>query len=300
MVWQGAAGWGEFSPFAEYSVAECQPWYRAAQEVAELGWPAAQRSLVPVNVTVPGVGPDRAERIVANSGGCTTAKVKVAQTGQDLADDLDRVVAVRAALGPAGQIRVDVNGAWTVEQAATNLAKLDKAAGGLQYVEQPCRTVEELAQLRRQTKVPIAADEAIRNTGDPLEIERLEAADVVVLKVQPLGGVRACLELAEQIGLPVVVSSAVESVVGIAMGLALAAALPQLELACGLATGQLLTSDLAERAFTVSNGMIKAQPALVQAECLDKARAAPATQRWWQDRLQAVQMAAAQDHQGAA
>ena len=291
MVWPGAAGWGEFSPFTEYSVAECRPWYRAAVEAAELGWPAQRRANVPVNVTVPAVEPDQAAAIVAASGGCTTAKVKVAQANQSLANDLARVAAVRSVLGPAGQIRIDANGAWLPEQAATCLAKLDKAAGGLQYAEQPCRTVQELAELRRLTRVPIAADESIRQSQDPLAVKRLAAADVVVLKVQPLGGVRACLDLAEQIGLPVVVSSAVESVVGIAMGLALAACLPALDLACGLATGQLLAADLAFGAFPVIDGQITAGPVKVQANQLAAARATPAWQMWWEKRWQAVRLA---------
>ena len=289
MVWSGPAGWGEFSPFAEYSPKQCLPWYRAALEASERGWPPSLRCRVPVNVTVPAVGPDQAAALVANSGGCRTAKVKVAEAGQDLQADLDRVAAVRAALGAGGEIRVDANGAWAVDQAANNLDQLDKAAGGLQYAEQPCPTVQELAQLRRLTGVPIAADESIRRASDPLAVKRLAAADVVVLKVQPLGGVRACLELANQIDLPVVVSSAVETVVGVAAGLALAAALPSLELACGLATGHLLAADLAQGVFQVVDGQITAGPPPVDLDLLAAAEASGPIAAWWQKRLAAVQ-----------
>lgn len=241
---RGDAGWGEFSPFWDYDDVESASWWRAAVEAAELGWPAPVRDRVPVNVTVPAVDAATAHRIVTASGGCRTAKVKVAERGQDVSDEVARLEAVRDALGPHGAIRVDANAGWDVDEAVRRLAVLDRAAGGLEYAEQPVPTVEDLAALRRRTRVPIAADESIRRAADPLAVARAHAADVVVLKVQPLGGVRACLELAERIRLPVVVSSALESSVGLAAGVALAAALPELPYACGLATAQLLTDDL--------------------------------------------------------
>jgi len=294
MVWSGPAGWAEFSPFEEYSVEQCRPWYRAAVEAAQRGFPPVVRRWVPVNATVPAVGPTQAQRIVAGSGGCTTVKIKVGEPGQDLAQDLARVAAVRATLGPRGNIRVDANGAWAVDQAAAYLAKLDQAAGGLEYAEQPCRTAPELAKLRRLVKVPLAADESIRRAEDPLAVKRLGAADVVVLKVQPLGGVQACLDLAAQLDLPVVVSSAVETVVGTAMGLALAAALPNLELACGLATGQLLAQDLADGAHPVVAGQIELTKAAVDPAKLTTAQASGHHRVWWQERLAAVAQAEAE------
>ena len=166
---------------------------------------------VPVNVTVPAVGPEQAHAIVLR-GGCRTAKVKVAEPGQTLADDQARLEAVRDAIGPDGRIRIDVNGLWDVDTAVAAIAVLDRAAGGLEYVEQPVASVEDLAVVRRAVGVPIAADESIRRAADPYRVRDLEAADVAVLKVQPLGGVRACLRIAEDIGLPVVVSSALETV----------------------------------------------------------------------------------------
>ncbi|MEO7980823.1 MAG: o-succinylbenzoate synthase [Sporichthyaceae bacterium] len=256
LLLHGPAGWGEFSPFWDYDDAACVPWLAAAREAADVGWPAPLRDRVPVNVTVPAVGPERATAVVSASAGCRTAKVKVAEPGQPEADDLARVEAVRDALGPGGRVRVDANGGWDVGTAVRLVTLLDRAAGGLEYVEQPCRSVEELAAVRRRVDVPIAADESIRHADDPLRVARLEAADIAVLKVQPLGGVRACLRIAEDIGLPVVVSSALESSVGLAAGVALAAALPELPYACGLATTQLLAGDVTAAPFTVLDGAL--------------------------------------------
>ncbi|WP_243742438.1 o-succinylbenzoate synthase [Actinorugispora endophytica] len=238
---RGAAGWGEFSPFPEYGAAECARWWAACREAAEDGWPEPVRDAVPVNATVPAVGPEEAARVVAGSG-CGTAKVKVAEKGQVEADDLARVEAVRDAIGPGGRVRVDANGAWDVDTAVRVIGALDRF--DLEYVEQPCATLDELALVRRRVAVPIAADESIRRAEDPLRVRAADAADIVVLKVQPLGGVRAALEVAEACGLPVVVSSAVETSVGLAAGVALAAALPELPYACGLATMRLLETDV--------------------------------------------------------
>ena len=195
---EGPAGWGEFSPFAEYGPRECARWLASALESATLDWPAPVRDRIPVNVTVPAVGPEQAMRIVATSG-CQTAKVKVAERGQDEAADIERVEAVREALGPAGRIRVDANGGWDVGQAARMLRRL--GVFGLEYAEQPCATLDELAELRRHIDIPVAADESIRRAEDPLRVRAAGAADVMVLKVQPLGGVRAALRVAEACGL---------------------------------------------------------------------------------------------------
>ncbi|MGD0065760.1 MAG: o-succinylbenzoate synthase [Streptosporangiaceae bacterium] len=238
---QGPAGWGEFSPFAEYGPKESARWLASAIESATQGWPTPVRDRIPVNVTVPAVGPEQAARIVSGSG-CRTAKVKVAERGQSEADDIERVEAVREALGPDGKLRVDANGGWPVEQAVRMLKQL--ARFGLEYAEQPCATLEELAELRRATDIPLAADESIRRAQDPLRVRAAGAADIVMLKVQPLGGVRAALRIAEACGLPVVVSSAVDTSVGLAAGVALAAALPELPYACGLGTMSLLAGDV--------------------------------------------------------
>jgi O-succinylbenzoate synthase len=284
---EGAAGWGEWSPFVEYSPEVAEPWLRCAEEAAAGDWPAPVRDSVPVNATVPVVVPEVAHALVLRSG-CATAKVKVADPGSLLADDLARVEAVRDALGPSGRLRVDANGAWDVDTAIAAIAALDRAAGGLEYVEQPCATVEELAAVRRRVGVPIAADESIRRAEDPYRVRDLEAADVAVLKVQPLGGVRACLRIAEDIGMPVVVSSALETSVGLAAGVALAAALPRLEHASGLATRELLTADVTDAALVPVNGALRVGVPPVVPALLDAVAATPDRVAWWDERLAAV------------
>lgn len=250
---RGPAGWGEFSPFPGYPAPVAARWLAAGREAAEVGWPAPVRDAIPVNATVPAVGPEEAHRIAAASG-CGTVKVKVAERGQAEADDLARVEAVRDALGPDGRIRVDANGAWDVGTAVRMLRALDRF--GLEYAEQPVATLEEMARLRRRVDVRLAADESVRTAEDPLRVAGLEAADLVVLKVQPLGGVRRALEVAEACGLPAVVSSAVETSVGLAAGVALAAALPELPFACGLATQWMLEGDVTEEPLTPVDGML--------------------------------------------
>jgi O-succinylbenzoate synthase len=243
---------------------------------------------VPVNATVPAIGPERVPEVLARFDGCTTAKVKVAEAGQTPADDVDRVAAVRAAMGPPGRIRIDANGLWDVETATSALEKL--APYGLEYAEQPCATVEELAELRttlarKGIDVRIAADESIRKASDPLRVARLGAADVVVVKVAPLGGVRAALEVVEACGLPAVVSSALDTSVGIAAGVALAAALPSLEFACGLGTVGLFLDDVAEDSVRPRGGMLSVRRATVSAVRLASLAAPEDRALWWRDRL---------------
>jgi O-succinylbenzoate synthase len=273
---EGAAGWGEFSPFAEYGPRECARWLASAAESATQAWPAPVRDRIPVNVTVPAVGPEQASKIVSASG-CRTAKVKVAERGQFEADDIERVEAVREALGPDGKIRVDANGGWPPAQAARMLRRL--AAFGLEYAEQPCATLEQLAELRRHVDIPVAADESIRRAEDPLRVRAAGAADIVMLKVQPLGGVRAALRVAEACGLPVVVSSAVETSVGLAAGVALAAALPELPYACGLATMSLLAGDVTSEPLTAERGALPVRRPAVDPEQLARWEVDPAPWR---------------------
>jgi O-succinylbenzoate synthase len=273
----GPAGWGEFSPFAEYGPAECARWLAAAREAAYDGWPPPRRAAIPVNVTIPAVDPRRAHAMTRASG-CRTAKVKVAEPGRgdpadiDPADtdrdDIARVEAVRDALGPDGKLRIDVNGAWDVDHAARMIRTLDRF--DLEYVEQPCAGLDELARVRRRVDVPVAADESIRRAEDPPAVRAAGAADLVVLKVQPLGGVRAALRVAEACGLPAVVSSAVETSVGLAAGVALAAALPELPYACGLATLSLLAADVAADPLAPVDGAVE-----VRRPRLDAAALAP-------------------------
>jgi len=284
---RGPAGWGEWSPFLDYDAAEVAAWLRCAEEAAAGDWPAAVRDAVPVNATVPVLAPEAAHALVVASG-CRTAKVKVADPRSSLAEDQARLEAVRDALGSTGLVRVDANGAWSVEEAIGAIAALDRAAGGLEYVEQPCATVEGLASVRRRVSVPIAADESIRRAEDPYRVRDLAAADVAVLKVQPLGGVRACLRIAEEIGLPVVVSSALETSVGLAAGVALAAALPELPYACGLATGALLTDDVVGDPLVPVDGALPVRVPTVSEEALSRLDAAPDRQAYWETRLAEV------------
>jgi o-succinylbenzoate synthase len=289
MLIEGPAGWGEFSAFAEYDDAESASWLTAALEACTVGWPDPVRGRIPVNATVPAVGPQDAHRIAAASG-CRTVKVKVADSPSSLPADLERLAAVRDALGPSGLVRCDANGAWDVDTAVSAIAALDRAAGGLEYVEQPCATIEELAAVRRRVSVRIAADESIRRAADPLRVAVAEAADVAVLKATPLGGVRRALRVAEACGLPCVVSSALETSVGLAAGVALAGALPSLEFACGLGTLSLLESDVvgAARSLVPVDGFLPVAPVPPTPDpaLLDRyAVTDPARETWWRDRL---------------
>jgi o-succinylbenzoate synthase len=285
MLLRGDAGWGEFSPFLEYDADTARPWLAAAREAADEGWPEPLRDRIPVNVTVPACDPERAHRIVLAGNGCRTAKVKVAERGQTVADDQARLEAVRDALGADGLVRIDANGGWSVDEAVTNIPLLDRAAGGLEYAEQPVASVEDLAVVRRRVDVPIAADESIRRAADPYRVRELDAADIAVLKVQPLGGVRACLGIAEDIGLPVVVSSALETSVGIAAGVALAAALSDLPHACGLATVQLLHGDVVPDPLLPVDGTLPVRRPEPTPELLARHAAAPDRTEHWMRRI---------------
>ena len=289
MLIEGPGGWGEFCPFREYDDREAAGWLATAIEAATLGWPEPIRDRVPVNCTVPAVGPERAHEIVSASG-CATAKVKVADHPASLGEDLARVEAVRDALGPQGAIRVDANGLWDVDTAVAVIPQLDRAASGLQYVEQPCRTIDELATVRRKVTVPIAADESIRRTEDPLRVAVAGAADIAVVKCTPLGGVRRSLQVAEAAGLPCVVSSALETSVGLAAQLALAGALPELDFACGLGTLSLLRGDVVTSTESLRpiDGYLPVprtapipDPALLDTYALDD----PEQVAWWRSRL---------------
>jgi O-succinylbenzoate synthase len=236
------------------------------------------------------VGPDRAAEIVRTSRGCRTAKVKVAEPGQTLDDDLARLQAVRDALGPDGRVRIDANGAWSVDDAVFALQEMGWI--DLEYVEQPCASVEELAAVRRRVDVPVAADESIRRANDPMRVVAHDAADIAVLKVQPLGGVRACLRVADKIDLPVVVSSALETSVGIAAGVALAAALPSLPYACGLATVQLLQTDVVDDPLLPEDGAL---PVRRPSPVVGRGEADEPTRARWADRLERVRALIGQD-----
>jgi len=278
----GPAGWGEFGAFLEYDAAEAAHWLASAIESAYQLPPTPRRHRIPINATVPAVPAAEVPDVLARFPGARTAKVKVAEPGQTLADDIARVEAVRARVPT---VRVDANGGWSVVQAVEAAAALT-ATGPLEYLEQPCATVDELAELRRRVDVPIAADESIRKASDPLRVVRAHAADVAVLKVAPLGGISALLQIAAQIDIPVVISSALDSAIGIAAGLTAAAALPELRHACGLATGGLFAEDVAEAVVAV-DGYLPVAPVTPDPARLQALAAPPDRRRWWIDRVKA-------------
>lgn len=286
----GPFGVGEFAPFLEYAPPEASRWLAAAVEAAYDGWPVPVRDAVPVNATVPAVAAADVAGVLARYDGCGTAKIKVAEPGQDLTDDLDRVAAVRDLMGSRARLRVDANGGWSLDQATRALTQL--AAYGLEYAEQPCATVEELRDLRMSlarngSDVAVAADESIRKAEDPLRVARLEAADLVVVKVAPLGGVRQALDVVADCGLPAVVSSALDSSVGIRAGLALAAALPQLDHACGLATLGLFDADVVTNSLVPHGGSIALRDVVPEPGLLERYAAPPERVEWWSERVRA-------------
>jgi O-succinylbenzoate synthase len=286
LLLEGPEGWTEFSPFVEYGDAEAAAWLAAS---IDFGWnetPPVLRDAVAVNATVPAVAAADVPGVLARFPGCRTAKVKVAAGDQTLADDVARVHAVRDVLGPTGRIRVDANGLWTVDEAEHAMHAL--AGFDLEYVEQPVASVEDMAEIRRRTHyldVPIAADESVRKSSDPLRVARAGAADILVIKAAPLGGIRAALSIIGQTGLPVVVSSALDTSVGISMGAHLAAAIPDLQFDCGLGTASLLAADVTTSPLLPRNGAIPVMRVVPDADLLD-AHAASADRRdWWLARL---------------
>ncbi|MCU1441634.1 MAG: O-succinylbenzoate synthase [Rhodoglobus sp.] len=286
MLFEGPAGWTEFSPFTEYGDDEASTWLAAA---IHFGWgaqPPVLREIVRVNATVPAVAASAVPSVLDRFPGCRTAKVKVAEAGQTLADDAARVEAVRRHLGPDGRIRIDANGAWTVDEAERAIHAL--AAFDLEYVEQPCASVDELWEIRQRVKymgIPIAADESVRKAEDPLRVARHEAADILVIKAQPLGGIAAALQIVADAGLPVVVSSALDTSVGISMGLHLAGAIERLEFDCGLATASLLAADVTDEPLIPADGRLEVRRVVPTDHLLVTHAAPPERRDWWIDRL---------------
>jgi O-succinylbenzoate synthase len=287
---RGPLGWGEFCPFPEYDDAEASRWLAAAIEAGWHGFPAPVRSVIPVNATVPAVPASRVPEVLARFGRVDAVKIKVAERGQTLDDDAARVDAVRSVL-PDAAIRVDANGGWDVPLAVEALTRL--AAVGLEYAEQPVPTIEGLAEVRSRlraagTPVLIAADESVRKESDPLRVARAGAADLLVVKVAPLGGVRRALDIVAQAGLPAVVSSALDTSVGIRAGLALAASLPELPYACGLGTVSLFTSDITLDPLVADDGAIRLRDVAADAGLLEQYAASAERRDWWLERLRRV------------
>jgi O-succinylbenzoate synthase len=277
-LFQGEYGWGEFSPFLEYGDQESSRWLASAIESATMPRPPRVRSSIPVNGTIPATNnKDVIDRLIASYNGVKTYKVKV---GDNLSEDIVRLARIRS-LGREVNIRIDVNGLWSVDQALTNLYAFYENVGPFEYVEQPCATIEEMRELKSKIRIPlrIAADEVIRKAEDPFTIDLNGAADIVMLKVQPLGGIKRSLEIAEHHKLPVVVSSALESAVGIHYGLELAASIANLNYDCGLATGSLMSADVAN--LQIIDGSISVGELDIKLDGLD---VAPDRYEWWKNR----------------
>jgi O-succinylbenzoate synthase len=270
---KGSHGWGEFSPFLEYDDAESAPWLASAIEAATTPQPQLYRSSVAVNGTIPALNdPEDLARMVDSFPGVNTFKVKV---GNDLAEDLARVNVIRQ-VQPQAKIRIDVNGLWNVGQAEEFLTLV----GQIEYVEQPCATIEELRELKSKTSVKIVGDEILRKAPNPFEIDLTGAIDYLMLKVQPLGGIKRAHALAEHHKLPVIVSSALESAVGINHGLMLAASFKEMNFDCGLGTGSLLAADVAH--LPIVDGKIEISEFEPQLDGLD---VAPDRFDWWKNRI---------------
>lgn len=289
LLLEGPAGWTEFSPFVEYGDDEAVVWLRAA---LDFGWrepflPPTAPSRIRVNATMPAVDADAVADVLARFPGCRTVKVKVGEAGQELSDDVARVSRVRDLLGPDGRIRIDANGTWNLDEAEHAIHAL--AEFDLEYVEQPCATIDELAQIRKRVKymgIPIAADESVRKAEDPVAVARAKAADILIIKAQPLGGIERALEVIEEAGLPVVVSSALDTSVGLSMGAYLAASVPGgLSYDCGLGTAALLAADVTGSPLLPADGQIDVRRIAVDTALLDQHAASPDRTQWWLARL---------------
>ncbi|PZE36361.1 O-succinylbenzoate synthase [Curtobacterium sp. MCSS17_006] len=288
VVLRGPAGWTEFSPFVEYDDAEAAAWLRAT---VDFGWTDHEpvTDSVPVNATVPAIAADDVADLLARYPGCTTAKVKVAEPGTTVDDDVARVAAVRRVMGPEAAVRVDANGLWSVEQATAALERL--APFDLQYAEQPCATVPELAELRSRIAglgVRVAADESVRKASDPLAVARAGAADVLVVKAQPLGGITAARAVIADAGLPCVVSSALDTSVGLGMGAFLAAAAMTPGYAAGLGTAAMFAGDVTADPLLPVGGRVPVRRVDVAAELVERYAASPERTAWWRERVTRV------------
>ena len=283
----GPSGWSEFSPFLDYDDAEGATWLAAA---LDFGWRESRaprrRESIPVNATLPAVPLDRIAHTLSLFGECRTVKIKVAERGETLADDVARVRETRRLLGPAGRIRLDANGAWTIDEAEHAVRALEQF--DLEYVEQPCATVPELAELRRRIHridVLVAADESVRKAADPLAVARAGAADLLVIKAAPLGGIDRALALVAEAGLPAVVSSALDTSIGLAMGAELAARLPALPYDCGLGTAALFFDDVVATSLRPVDGAIAAGRVDADPDALLRLAADAERTAWWHERL---------------
>lgn len=281
-LFQGPAGWSEFSPFLEYDNKQSATWMKAALEAATKPAPTPLRNEVMVNATLPNIKPSEVEKILSNFDGCTTIKIKI----NDFMIDKELLIQ-SLKLVPNAKFRLDVNGGWTLDEAIVNLKNYEgEFAGLIDYVEQPCIDIADLKVLKNETGIKIAVDESIRKFLGSDLTKLKDVADIAVIKWAPSGGINAALDLIKQISLPVVVSSALDSSVGISHGLALACAIPNLYGACGLATVALLEGDVTSDSLLASKGVIanhKVTPDRISEFKVDNQR-----QKWWQDRADLI------------
>ncbi|NII42010.1 O-succinylbenzoate synthase [Curtobacterium flaccumfaciens] len=288
LVLRGPEGWTEFSPFVEYDDTESTAWLRAA---VDFGWtrhdPGADS--VPVNATVPAIPAEDVADLLRRFPGCTTAKVKVAEPGTSVEDDVARVAAVRRVMGEDADVRVDANGLWDLDQATAALGRL--APFRLQYAEQPVASVADLAVLRARVAglgLRIAADESVRKASDPLAVARAGAADVLVVKAQPLGGITAAGAVVAEAGLPCVVSSAIDTSIGLGMGAFLAARSMAPGFAAGLGTAAMFAGDVTTEPLLPVDGRIAVRRVEPDPGLLDRWAASPERTEWWLSRLRRV------------
>ena len=286
----GPYGWGEFAPFLEYGPQESAAWLACALEAAWLPTPEPVRTRIPLNATLPAVPAERVPEVLAKyAGDIQELKIKVAEKGQSLADDIARVAAARDAL-PSARLKVDANMGYTFAGALDALRKLCEY--GIIYAEQPVASIEDMAALRfaiAKEGLParIAADESIRKAEDPLKVARANAADLMVIKAAPLGGVRRALALVEQAQLPAVVSSALESSVGIGVGASLAASLPTLKYGCGLGTVSLMAEDVTDEPLIARDGFMDLRAITPSPQRLERLATDEQTHQWWVERVTA-------------
>lgn len=298
MLFEGPCGWTEWSPFTEYDDDEAATWLEAAVEYGfDAALPRIATGSVAVNATVPAVPASEVASVLARFDGCRTAKVKVAERGQTLADDVARVAAVRRAMGPDARVRIDANAAWSVPVAIDALARL--AEFDLEYAEQPVSGVDGLAAVRaalreRDVNVRIAADESVRKADDPIAVARAGAADVIVVKAQPLGGIRRAAQVVSDAGLPATVSSALDTSVGLAMSAQLAAMVAESSTSfgapaggfdAGLGTASLFTDDVATPPRRAREGRISLDPVHPEPGALRRLAASAERDAWWRERL---------------
>lgn len=288
LLFEGPNGWAEWAPFTEYPDEEAALWLASAIDFAHGTLPKLHRDRIAINATLPAVAPDQIQKILGRFGQFQTVKIKVAESGQSLQDDLNRIIAVKE-FYPEAKLRLDANGGYSVEAALELANLLAENSIDLEYFEQPVASIAEMAEIKVQLNrvgIKVAADESVRKVSDPLAVAQANAADILVLKAAPLGGISRALEIAREAQLPVVISSALDSSVGLSMGAHLAAALDELQFDCGLATAALLAGDVTREPISPVDGFIEVRRVEVDTSKLETFRAEEHREDWWLERLE--------------